>query len=182
MNSRFAKLLALAAIVPLAGQPLAAQASDSGYRTISDVLAAGLPLVAAGLSLAQDDTAGLYQLVKAEATSIAVSEVLKQTVHETRPNGRDEKSFPSGHAAVAFSAAQFMWMKGGMEIGLPAYVAASVVAYSRVRADEHYWRDVGAGALIGIASSQFFTDSNERTRWRFAATPSGAYAQVSTSW
>ena len=45
----------------------------------------------------------------------------------------------------------------GWEYGIPAYAAASFVAYSRVEAREHYPRDVIAGASIGIVSSYIFT-------------------------
>ena len=44
-----------------------------------------------------------------------------------------------------------------MEYGVPAYAAASFVAYSRVESREHYPRDVVAGAGIGILSSYIFT-------------------------
>jgi membrane-associated phospholipid phosphatase len=45
----------------------------------------------------------------------------------------------------------------GWEYGIPAYAAASFVAYSRVEAREHYAHDVIAGAGIGILSSYIFT-------------------------
>jgi membrane-associated phospholipid phosphatase len=45
----------------------------------------------------------------------------------------------------------------GWEYGIPAYAAASFVAYSRVEAREHYPHDVIAGAAIGIVSSYIFT-------------------------
>jgi membrane-associated phospholipid phosphatase len=159
-----------------------ALAFDEGdYKTLSHVLTIGLPTVAAGVSLAQDDTPGLYQLAKSEAFTLAATEVLKLTVHETRPNGRD-KSFPSGHTSVSFAAAQYMQMRGGWEYGVPAYLAAALVGYSRVRADEHYWKDVAAGAALGIASSYYFTDTGGWSKFSVLATPSAVYAQVSTSW
>lgn len=166
----------------LAATALPASASDSGYKTTSDVLALGLPIVAGAISIAQDDASGLLQLIKSEAVTLTATEVLKRTTHETRPNGRDDKSFPSGHAAVSFAAAQYMQMRGGWEFGVPAYAAATVVAYSRVHAKEHYWKDVAAGAALGIAASYYFTDTRERTRFSVFATPKGAYAQVNSSW
>jgi membrane-associated phospholipid phosphatase len=45
----------------------------------------------------------------------------------------------------------------GWEYGVPAYAAASFVAYSRVEAKQHFPHDVIAGAAIGIASSYIFT-------------------------
>jgi membrane-associated phospholipid phosphatase len=45
----------------------------------------------------------------------------------------------------------------GWEYGIPAYAAATFVAFSRVEAKDHYTHDVIAGAFIGIASSYLFT-------------------------
>jgi membrane-associated phospholipid phosphatase len=164
LNSRALRISAF--ISMLASTPALAFDED-GYKTLSHVLAVGLPAVAAGVSLAQDDTPGLYQLAKSEAFTLAATEVLKLTVHETRPNGRD-KSFPSGHTSVSFAAAQYMQMRGGWEYG--------------VRADEQYWKDVAAGAALGIASSYYFTDTGGWSKFSVLATPSAVYAQVSTSW
>lgn len=155
--------------------------ADKGFKTASDVLAFALPAVAAGTSLVQDDTAGLFQLARAEAATLATTALLKLTVHETRPNGRDDKSFPSGHTSVAFAAAQYMQMRGGSRFGVPAYMAATLVGYSRVRADEHHWKDVLAGAAIGIASSYYFTDRRGAT-WRLAATPTTTSIVVTSPW
>jgi membrane-associated phospholipid phosphatase len=178
-NFHAVRLLVLASL--FAATPALAFDEDD-YKTLSHVLAIGLPAVAAGISVAHDDTPGLVQLAKSEAFTLAATEVLKLTVHETRPNGRDDKSFPSGHTAVSFAAAQYMQMRGGWEYGVPAYIAAVLAGYSRVRADEHYWKDVAAGAALGIASSYYFTDTGEWNKFSVLATPNAVYAQVSTSW
>ena len=142
---------------------LQTQAADAVTRN-SNMVALGLPTVAAGLSWLNNDTEGLVQLVKSEAVTIGIVEVLKSTTHEMRPNGKDDKSFPSAHSAVAFSAAQYMQMKGGLEYGVPAYLAASYVAWARVDAREHRWRDVAAGAATGALTTYYFTDANTGRR------------------
>lgn len=142
---------------------LQAQAVDAVTRN-SNMVALGLPTVAAGLSWLNNDTEGLVQLVKSEAVTVGIVEVLKSTTHEMRPNGKDDKSFPSAHSAVAFSAAQYMQMKGGWEYGVPAYLAASYVAWARVDAREHRWRDVAAGAATGALTTYYFTDANTGRR------------------
>lgn len=140
-----------------------AQAVDTTTRN-ANMVALGLPTVAAGLSWLNNDTEGLVQLIKSEAVTVGIVEVLKSTTHEMRPNGKDDKSFPSAHSAVAFSAAQYMQMKGGWEYGVPAYLAASYVAWSRVDAREHRWRDVAAGAATGALTTTYFTDANTGRR------------------
>jgi membrane-associated phospholipid phosphatase len=58
---------------------------------------------------------------------------------------------------VSFAAAEFVRRRYGWECGVPAYAAASFVAYSRVEANAHHPHDVIAGAAIGIASSYLLT-------------------------
>lgn len=142
---------------------LHAHAQDATTRN-GNALTVGLPVVAAGLAWANQDMVGLTQLAKSEAATVVLAEVMKTATHQTRPNGKDDKSFPSRHTAVAFSAAQFMQMKGGWEYGAPAYLAASYVANSRVEAREHRWRDVVAGAATGALTTYYFTHDNQ-SRW-----------------
>ncbi len=157
---------------------MCAQAQTSTTTRNGDLLAVGLPAIAAGLTLANNDTEGFVQLVKSEAATLVIVEALKSTTQQTRPNGKDDKSFPSGHAAVAFSAAQFMQMKGGWEYGVPAYLAASYVANSRVQAREHRWRDVVAGAATGALTTAYFTDEKSGRRLGMSFTGRSASLQL----
>jgi len=117
-----------------------------------DVLQLVLPATAGGLTLGYRDWQGSWQLAESSALTLGVTYGLKYTVHETRPNGGSQ-SFPSGHTSISFSAAEFMRKRYGWEYGIPAYAAASFVAYSRVEAGEHHPHDVVDGAEIGIMSS-----------------------------
>ena len=157
-----------------------AHALDSITRN-ANLFAIGLPVVAAGLSLMSDDRQGFIQLVKSEGATLVIVEALKASTHQMRPNGKDNKSFPSGHSAVAFSAAQFMQMQGGWQYGVPAYLAASYVANSRVQAREHRWRDVAAGAAIGAMTTYYITDDSNH-RWLGASfTGQSLYLQFQQS-
>jgi hypothetical protein len=84
---------------------------------------------------------------------------LKYSINAQRPNGGSH-SFPSGHTASAFMGAEFIRLHFGMSWGIPAYGAAAWVGYSRVESRKHYWRDVAAGALIGIAANYDFSNVN----------------------
>jgi membrane-associated phospholipid phosphatase len=136
-----------------AGPP--AQAGDA-IETAGDALLIALPVAAAGTALYHRDGTGALQLAESELLSSAVTLTLKYTVDATRPNG-DKHSFPSAHTSISFTAAEFMRKRYGWEFGIPAYALASFVAYSRVEADQHYARDVIAGAAIGIAAGYIFT-------------------------
>lgn len=131
--------------------------AGEAIQSAGDVAALLLPATAGISSLLQRDFEGTAQLVKGTALSLGGTLLLKYTVDETRPNGDDDDSFPSGHAAISFSSAEFIRKRYGWEYGMPAYAAAAFVGYSRVESDQHYLHDVLAGAAIGIGSSYLFT-------------------------
>jgi membrane-associated phospholipid phosphatase len=131
------------------------QASDR-IESAGDVLVFALPITAAGLTLGFKDGQGALEFGESTALATGVTYVLKFTINKTRPNG-ESQSFPSGHAAISFSAAEFMCKRYGWEYGLPAFAVATFVAYSRVEAGRHYTIDVIGGAAIGIVSSYLVT-------------------------
>ena len=78
-------------------------------------------------------------------------------IHEKRPDGTDNHSFPSGHTSVAFSGATVLmheYRKVSPWIGVAGYAVATTVAVDRVRRNRHHWGDVMAGAAIGVASAE----------------------------
>ena len=133
-----------------------AVASDAVERA-GDILQVVLPAGGAGIALVRDDRDGLVQLAKSGALTLALTFGMKYTIPATRPDGGDH-SFPSGHTSIAFSSAEFIRERYGWNYGIPAYVVASFVGYSRVESKRHYTRDVVAGALIGMGSSLLFTE------------------------
>ena len=140
-------LLCLSGVHTQATEPIA---------SAGDILQFVLPATAGGLTVAYRDWKGTLQLGESLVLTEGVTYGLKYTVNERRPNG-GTKSFPSAHTSISFSAAEFMRKRYGWEYGIPAYAAASFVAYSRVESREHYPHDVIAGAAIGILSSYIFT-------------------------
>src|SRR5438876_7728746 len=115
-----------------------------------------LPATAAGLTLGYKDGDGALEFGESAALTLGVTYGLKYSIDEQRPNG-GRHSFPSGHSSISFCSAEFMGKRYGWEYGIPAYAAATFVAYSRVEAREHYPHDVIVGASIGIVSSYIFT-------------------------
>lgn len=82
---------------------------------------------------------------------------LKHIVSERRPDGRDNRSFPSGHAARSFMAANMLRHEFGHIspwISIAGYSCAVVTSALRVTGDHHYAHDVLAGAAIGILSAE----------------------------
>ncbi len=121
-----------------------------------DVLVVALPIAAAGMTVGFKDGRGALEFGESAALSMGMTYALKFAIHETRPNGGDQ-SFPSGHATLAFTSAEFIRKRYGWEFGLPAYALATFVAYSRIEARQHHPIDVIGGAAIGIVSSYLFT-------------------------
>ena len=62
----------------------------------------------------------------------------------------DSTSFPSGHSATAFATAIVVGF-AYPRLRLPLLALAAVVALSRVYLGMHYWSDVLAGSLLGVA-------------------------------
>jgi len=82
---------------------------------------------------------------------------LKHTIHEMRPDGTDNRSFPSGHTSIAFCGATTLmheYRHVSPWIGVAGYTLATGVALDRVRRNRHHWGDVVAGAAIGVASAE----------------------------
>jgi len=137
--------------------PIQANARDQ-VRKNGDILEFAIPLLSLSSTLIlEDDFDGSMQFLKAFATSEITTQVLKKLTHERRPNGSCCESFPSGHTSAAFMGASFIHYRYGWKYSVPAYIAATYVGYSRVHSNQHYTRDVVAGAAVGILSSYFFT-------------------------
>lgn len=143
----------------------AAALSHHDWNVASRIGEVGLGVVALGAPLAGGDWDGLWQAGASIAVGGGVAEGLKQLVHEQRPDGSGDDSFPSGHAAISFAAAATMYRRYGWEVGIPATLAATFVGVARVKADKHHWYDVAASAAIGEASGMLITtpfDDNVR--------------------
>ncbi len=125
----------------------------SNWEKAGDMMLVMAPAYALGLSIMAQDYKGALQLGESVLAGQIASEGIKAFNLERRPNKKDKKSFPSGHAVGAFSAAMFVHKRYGIRYAITPYVMSAFVGYSRVRAKAHYWHDVVAGAAI----SAFFT-------------------------
>lgn len=106
---------------------------------------------------AKTDTQWYDRLIKggvAVCTELILSNSLKAIVTETRPDGRNDDSFPSGHTATAFAGAELVRQDYGGWWGAGAYAAATTVGVLRVVHKRHYWWDALAGAGLGVLSAQ----------------------------
>lgn len=156
-------------------------ARADAIETTGTGVAIALPVVAAGVSLYEDDRMGLAQLAVDSFATVGTAYALKHLVREERPNGSDFQSFPSDTSALAFAPAQFLWDRYGWEYGVPAYAAAVYSGYSRVEAKEHHWYDVAASAGLAFGFSKIFTTRYHPPGLNYGAeiSPGGGYVHLS---
>jgi membrane-associated phospholipid phosphatase len=150
-----AKALVLSFAVSMAGVVNAGGVQTWGH--VSDALAVGLPLLAAGTAFGKGDSQGVKELTYSLGATLAATTALKSLIHEQRPDGSGNDSFPSGHTAIAFAAARFIDKRYAPEASPYLYAAAGLTALARVKADKHYTKDVVVGAALGYASAEYFT-------------------------
>jgi len=159
--------LAIAPLALLVAGP--AQADGQDWATASDIAVGGLVAWSIAVPLVDRDESGALQAGLSIAAAQGVAQLLKWTVRETRPDGSNDRSFPSGHAATAFAAATSIMRRRGADEGVPAMALAGFTGLARVQADKHYWHDVAAGAAIGGLSGFLLTDALPDKRMTVAA-------------
>ncbi|MDR1372507.1 MAG: phosphatase PAP2 family protein [Dysgonamonadaceae bacterium] len=101
------------------------------------------------------DMAVLYALSTALETSVVYT--AKRLTGRERPDGSNRSSFPSGHTATAFVAAEFLYQEyrdRSVWISIGGYFIASLVGTSRVYNNKHWVSDVVTGAGIGVLSAR----------------------------
>lgn len=112
----------------------------------------------AGVKAAHSLKDRLYLYGITEVTLTGVVQVGKRLSAEWRPDSSDASSFPSGHTATAFAAAEFLRKEYGQRSPLYAiagYAAAAATGYLRMYNNKHWLGDVIAGAGIGILTTDF---------------------------
>jgi membrane-associated phospholipid phosphatase len=159
---------AIAALFLASASP--AHASREDWGKASDIGYGLLVITAVGVPLAVESRDDRLEATLRAGGSIAaawsVTEVLKRTVREERPDNSDRRSFPSGHSSQSFAAAGSLHKRYGWKVGLPAHAVAAFVATARVKAKKHYVHDVLVGAAIGEASAWLITQPKDtRVRW-----------------
>ncbi|MFK5880100.1 MAG: phosphatase PAP2 family protein [Flavobacteriaceae bacterium] len=96
-------------------------------------------------------------LLIANLVTFGVSELLKQSTNELRPDGSDYLSFPSGHTANAFVMATVLhheYIDSSPWLAYSGYAFSTATAVFRVLNNKHYVSDVLVGAGIGIAITE----------------------------
>lgn len=93
-----------------------------------------------------------YDFLVGSAVNLGYTGLLKVTVGRERPDGSNNRSFPSGHASETFTLAVIAEKHYGWKLGAPMYAFAGFVSYSRLEKNVHWLSDVLAGATLGYIS------------------------------
>jgi membrane-associated phospholipid phosphatase len=121
-------------------------------RRMAELGLHGTEAVIVGLS-----TAGVLKLALGRARPYLVADTVPHSFKFLRGGkGEDYKSFPSGHATAAFSAAAAVtaeasewWPQHTWLVATVMYGGATLVGVSRMYDDKHWASDVVMGAAIG---------------------------------
>lgn len=98
-------------------------------------------------------------LSDALASGVMLSVVygVKTASRVLRPDGSSHNSFPSGHTAMAFTAATLLHQEYGVSypwLSALSYTAASAVGVGRILNNRHWVGDVVTGAALGYLSGK----------------------------
>jgi membrane-associated phospholipid phosphatase len=103
-------------------------------------------------------TANLYFGVADGALALGVHPADQEVnARLVNPDGSNNLSFPSGHAAITFAAAAVIERHLGWMGSVGAYAVAAYVSTSRLHDNVHYLSDVIFGAAIGTIAGRTVT-------------------------
>ena len=81
---------------------------------------------------------------------------IKFATMRRRPDRSNKRSYPSGHTSNSFLGATIIQNIYGSDIGIPAYLLASITGMSRINDNKHYLSDVIFGAALGVGIGKAF--------------------------
>lgn len=128
-----------------------ASVSTEQFETFGDHMQYVLPAYALGRSLFVGDYQGTSEFLEGAFYTAILTHTFKFAVNAERPNG-GEHSWPSGHTSATVQPAAFICMRYTLGECVVTSLLAGLTGWSRVESENHYWRDViaGAGLAIGV--------------------------------
>ena len=144
---------------------------STAQKDASDALQILLPAIPMTIGIvdwAHGDGGERFEVVAESLGAVVLAQqTLAYTVGRERPNGSDDKSFPSGHTSWAFSATTLI-VRGlhdpsddsfHLVDGL-LYLPAAFAGWERVASDRHWTSDVVCGAFLGVFLTNWIWDAH----------------------
>ncbi len=134
--------------------------AQMGHRKYVALMSAGL--IASGQLIGNRrirDTGFLY--AESNLITAGLNTLLKKGVGRVRPDGSNDKSFPSGHASSSMASARVLQARFGWWVGAPAYLASGYIGLSRVQGKKHFPSDVIFGWVLGFTVSSALVRASE---------------------
>ena|SRR5688572_5228552 len=187
-----AKVMSYVALVAIATAPWDREGINNGFNIPTTLFESGNLLgqfafqatagfatygISKGIGNSRSAALG-RDIVRAQLLSQAMVQTLKHTIRRPRPDGSNNASFPSGHAASAFATATVIQRHYGWKIGAPAYALGGYIALARMAWNRHHATDVVMGAGFGIASARTVTMSVAKSRFALGVRPEVGGASV----
>ena len=187
-----AKVMSYTALVAIAAAPWDREGVNNGFNIPTAVfesgnaigqfafqVSAGLATYGVGKAVGNQKAALVGRdIVRAQVVSQTFVQALKYTVRRERPDGSNNKSFPSGHSASAFATATVLQRHYGWKVGVPAYALGGYIALARMAWNRHHATDVVMGAGFGIASARTVTMSLAKSKFTVGVQPQRGGASV----
>lgn len=139
--------------------PLDAYQQRRGHVQVKrsgDIGQFAVPVAAGVAALVRRDFYGMGSYACSFGATLGAAYIIKPIINADRPV-KGGMSFPSGHTAAAMAGAAYMQMRYGLVYGIPSYLLASYVGFSRIYAQKHWFRDVLGATAIAMAANAFFT-------------------------
>lgn len=190
-----AKVMSYTSLVAIAAAPWDRQGVNNGFNIPTSVFesgntigqfafqaAAGFAAYGVGTAVGNQKAAHVGRdIVRAQIVSQVLVQGLKFTIQRDRPDGSNNKSFPSGHSASAFATATVLQRHYGWKVGVPAYALGGYIALARMAWNRHHATDVVMGAGFGIAAARTVTMSMAKTKFSVGVRPEPGGASVNFS-
>lgn len=178
-------------------QPLFGDDADDVSDNLRDIATGAyfITALAAPSERWQDKASGLTVGVGTMLLEGGLSEGLKSATNRQRPNGKGDRSFPSGHAGQAASRGALArrnlaymnlapWQQRTLEIGLHGVAVGA--AWARVEAEKHHTSDVLVGMALGnfvanFMHNAFMQQSGSGMAISFAPVAGGGVLRFSVS-
>ena len=187
-----AKVMGYTSVVAIAAAPWDREGVNNGFNIPTALFesgnalgqfafqaSAGLATYGIGKAVGNQKAAMVGRdIVRAQVVSQVFVQAIKFTVRRERPDGSNDKSFPSGHSASAFATATVLQRHYGWKVGVPAYALGGYIALARMAWNRHHATDVVMGAGFGIASARTVTMSLAKSKFSVGVQPERGGASV----